>query len=148
MRVTFDTNILVYAVSRSDRRHAAATSLIDRAARADCCQTLQSLAECLNVLSRKHGVPMADAEGWVWSFRRLFPVIAAAEEDLDRATTVVSQHGLSFWDAMLWATARRAGCRVLFSEDFQDGRQLDGIQFVNPFVDANRRLVEFALPSS
>jgi predicted nucleic acid-binding protein len=144
--VTFDTNILVYAVSRSDRRHHAATDLIDRAARADCCQTLQSLAECLNVLSRKHRIPMTEAERWVRSFRRLFPVVAAVEDDLDRATAAVVEHGLSFWDAMLWATVRRAGCRVLFSEDFQDGRRLDGVLFVNPFVEANRKLVDVSLP--
>ena len=55
--------------------------------------------------------------------------------------------GLSFWDAMLWATARRAGCSVLLSEDFQDGRRLDGVLFVDPFAPENQRLVDLALPA-
>ena len=146
MRVTFDSNVLIYAVSRSDPRHAAATDLIDRASQGDCWQTLQSLAECFNVLSRKYRIPAIEAYGWVQSFQRLFPVVAADKSDLDRAVGAVEGHGLSFRDAMLWATANRAGCRVLFSEDLQDGRRLDGVLFVNPFVPANRKLVDLALP--
>ena len=146
MRVTFDSNVLIYAVSRSDPRHATATALIDRAARADCRQTLQSLAECFNVLSRKYRLPTSEAYGWVQSFQRLFAVVPADENDLEAAVSAVERHGLSFWDAMLWATASRAGCRVLFSEDLQDGRRLDGVLVVNPFAPGNRRLVDLALP--
>jgi predicted nucleic acid-binding protein len=146
VRVTFDSNVLIYAVSRSDPRHTLATELIDRAARGDCRQTLQSLAECFNVLSRKYRMPAAQARGWVQSFQSLFAVTAADESDLAVAVIAVEQHGLSFWDAMLWATARRAGCRVLLSEDFQDGRDLGGILFVNPFDSANRKLLDLALP--
>jgi predicted nucleic acid-binding protein len=146
LRVTFDSNVLIYAVSRSDPKHAAATDLIDRAAHGDCWQTLQSFAECFNVLSRKYRMPAIEAYGWVQSFQRLFPVVAADESDLDRAVGAVERHGLSFWDAMLWATANRAGCRMLFSEDLQDGRRLKGVLFVNPFVPANQKLVDLALP--
>jgi predicted nucleic acid-binding protein len=144
--VTFDSNVLIYAISRSDPRHPAATELIDRAARGDCQQTLQSLAECFHVLSRKYRMPAMEARGWVQSFRRLFPVITADDGDLDRAMQAVEDHHLSFWDAMLWATARRAGCSVLFSEDLQDGRRLEGVLFVDPFAPDNRRLVDLALP--
>jgi predicted nucleic acid-binding protein len=144
--VTFDSNILVYAVSRSDPRHPAATELIDRAARGDCRQTLQSLAECFIVLSRKYRMPIVEAYGWVRSFQRLFPIVTAEETDLDRAMRAVEDHRLSFWDAMLWATAKRAGCSVLLSEDFQDGRRLEGVLFVDPFAPENQRLVDLALP--
>jgi predicted nucleic acid-binding protein len=148
LRVTFDSNILIYAVSRSDPRHPAATGLIERAARGDCRQTLQSLAECFNVLSRKYRMPAQQACGWVQSFQRLFPLVSANDSDLDRAMRAVADHQLSFWDAMLWATAKRAGCSVVFSEDLQDGRRLEGVLFVNPFAAANQRLVDLALPAS
>jgi predicted nucleic acid-binding protein len=144
--VTFDSNVLIYAVSRSDPRHAAATELIDRAVRGDCRQTLQSLAECFNVLSRKYRMPAIEAYRWVQAFQRLFTVIAANESDLDCAVRAVQRHRLSFWDAMLWATAKRAGCSVLFSQDFQDGRRLEGVLFVDPFTPENRKVVDLALP--
>jgi len=78
-------------------------------------------------------------------FRTAFPVCTADEDDLDRAMRAVDDHRLSLWDAMLWATARRAGCRLVLSEDFQDGRDLGGVLFVNPFDHANRRLIDLAL---
>lgn len=146
MRVTFDSNILVYAIDRQDPRHAFSADLIARAARGDCRQTLQSFAECFNVLTRKFRLPAAEAHGWVQSFQSLFPVAAADESDLAAAIDAVERHHLSFWDAMLWATAARAGCRLLLSEDFQDGRDLGGVLFVNPFVPANRKLIDLALP--
>lgn len=54
---------------------------------------------------------------------------------------------LSFWDAMLWATARRIGVRVLISEDFQDGEILNGVRFVDPFAVRNANFIEQLLRS-
>ena len=54
---------------------------------------------------------------------------------------VMESHRISFWDAMLWATARRAGCGAILTEDFQDGRLLGGVRFINPFVDENEARV-------
>ena len=46
---------------------------------------------------------------------------------------------------MLWATARDAGCGLVISEDFQDGRTLGGVTFVNPFLERNDTLLRVAL---
>ncbi|MEJ0071427.1 MAG: hypothetical protein WDO24_24820 [Pseudomonadota bacterium] len=35
----------------------------------------------------------------------------------------------------------------LISEDFQDGRTLDGVRFVNPFNPTNDELVDTILPA-
>ena len=57
------------------------------------------------------------------------------------AMDAVAEHRLSFWDAMLWATARQSGCSAILTEDMQDGRRLSGVEFINPFtVDAAARL--------
>ena len=42
-------------------------------------------------------------------------------------------HGFSFWDSLILRMAQQAGCRVLFSENLQEGRKVEGIQVVNPF---------------
>jgi predicted nucleic acid-binding protein len=144
--VTFDSNILVYTLSQGDPRHLAAASLLARATRSDCIQTLQSLAECFRVLTTKLRFDPRQARREIDGFRTAFPVRVADEGDLDRAMRAVEHHSLSFWDAMLWATAKRAGCRMLFSEDLQDGRRLDGVLFVNPFAPENQKLVDLALP--
>ena len=49
------------------------------------------------------------------------------------ALELVDHHMLSFWDAAIWASARKADLSVVISEDFQHGRVLDGVTFVDPF---------------
>lgn len=44
-------------------------------------------------------------------------------------------HQLAFYDAQIWAAARLNQIPAVFSEDFQDGRTLEGVQFVNPFSE-------------
>lgn len=148
MKVTLDTNILVYAAdARAGHRHDQAVDLMGRAAGADCTLTLQSLGEFYNAATRKIGLDPKEAEAFVNSWRSVFPVHAASERSLTDAMEAVKKHRLAFWDAMLWATAREAGCRILLSEDFQDGRVVGGLRFVDPFRAANRALVEAALPA-
>jgi predicted nucleic acid-binding protein len=144
--VTFDSNVLIYTLTRGDPRHASAAYLLARATRGECIQTLQSLAECFRVLTAKLRFDPRRARQEIEGFRTAFPVYAADQDDLDQAMRAVEDHRLSFWDAMLWATAKRAGCRMLFSEDFQDGQRLGEVLFVNPFDQANRKLVDLALP--
>ena len=43
---------------------------------------------------------------------------------------------VSFWDALIWAAAREAKVGVVLSEDFQHGREIEGVVFVNPFREA------------
>ena len=149
MRLTLDTNLLVYAVQREDRRHAVASDIVHRAAAADCAQTLQSLGECFNVLRRKTSLTLTDARAAIRDYRTIFKtLVPAAPEDLDSALAANERHGLQFWDAMLWATAKRAGCRLILTEDFQDGRNLEGVIFADPFNADNAKLLDLALPST
>ncbi len=146
MRVSLDANILVYSLQVEERRHGIARDIVARAIGGDCVQTLQSLAECFNALVRKRGFAPSLAMAQVERLKSRFMVEAAMPEDLDRAMWATRHHHFAFWDAMLWATASRAGCRVLLSEDGHDGRKLDGMTFLSPFNAANAPLIELALP--
>ncbi|MGD0798794.1 MAG: PIN domain-containing protein [Acidobacteriaceae bacterium] len=134
-RYTFDTNILFYAAdSAAGYRHRRALALTQDAIAHDCVLTLQSLGELSNAVAKRRIAAAAKAQQIVQAYRRSFPIIAATEADLDAALDAQQSHNISFWDAILWATARRAGCTLLVSEDFQDGRTLGGVTFRNPFV--------------
>jgi predicted nucleic acid-binding protein len=50
-------------------------------------------------------------------------------------------HHLAFWDALIWAVYERAGVDILATEDFQGGRKLGHVRFVDPFVPANAPLL-------
>lgn len=52
---------------------------------------------------------------------------------LERAWKIQDRYKLSFWDSLIVAAARVAGCRWLLTEDLQDGQTLDGVTVVNPF---------------
>ena len=77
---------------------------------------------------------------------KLLPIQAADDGDLATALEAIRAHRLPFWDAMLWASAQRAGVRCLLTEDLQDGFILQSVKFVNPFKRANDRLIDEVLP--
>ena len=138
MTVTFDSNILVYAVdSRAGAKHVAAMDVLERASRSEGVLLLQSMAEFFRTTTRKLGLSIADARRALTDWRAVFPVYAADESSFDRAVTLVENHGLSFWDAMMVAAAHDAGCETLLSEDMQDGREIAKVRIVNPFDPAN-----------
>jgi len=77
VKFTLDTYILVYAANRqTDPRHAAGTSLVFRAASADCVLTLQCLGEFFNVATRRQRVAPEQAQAFVDSCRTAFLVVA------------------------------------------------------------------------
>jgi predicted nucleic acid-binding protein len=149
LSVAFDTNVLVYAVDRREgSRRLIASRLIERALRQrQGVLILQTLIEFYAVTTGKLKGRPEDALRFLDRLRAVLAVHVADERDFDRATRG-ERHGLSFWDAMLWATADRIGVRYLLTEDFQDGRVLGGVTFVDPFQGGNEALLAEILPLS
>jgi predicted nucleic acid-binding protein len=145
--ISFDSNILVYAADRTaGERHGVAVDLIERSIRrGNCIQTLQSLCEFFNVVTRKAGIETGAAAAFVDGWQSVMLVEAATPADLGEAIRAVGVYRIGFWDAMLWATARRAGVSILLSEDFQDG-QIEGVRILNPFAPHNTAQIERSLP--
>ena len=148
--ISFDTNVLVYATaSISEVKVFRARELIARAMRAaSSVLLLQTLAEFSNVAIRKARIPVEDIRRTIDAWRAVLPVQAADDGDLLVALEAVRTHRLAFWDAMLWASAQRAGVRQLLTEDYQDGFALQGVTFINPFKRENDQLIDEILPQS
>jgi predicted nucleic acid-binding protein len=148
--ISFDTNVLVYATAAiSDVKVVRARDLIARAMRAaSSVLLLQTLAEFSSVAIRKARIPVQDVRRTIDAWRAVLPVQAADESDLLAALEAVRAHRLAFWDAMLWASAQRAGVRHLITEDLQDGFALQGVTFINPFKRENDQLIDVVLPPS
>jgi predicted nucleic acid-binding protein len=147
--VSVDTNVLIYATASSTgEREERAQDVIARWIRTGrSVLLLQTLAEFSDVALRKAKIPARRVRELTDAWRAALPVQAAASDDLPAALEAVRAHHLQFWDAMLWATARRIGVRCLLTEDLQDGRLLEGVRFVNPFNPANEELVNTILPA-
>lgn len=133
-RFSLDTNVLVYAVDRdAGKHHEQSKELIGHAAQCDCVLTTQVLAEFFHVTTRKKLLEPSHASAFVHDWLEVFQVFSADYTALVNAMDAVNDHWLSFWDAMLWATALQSGCSAILSEDMQDGRRLNGVEFINPF---------------
>jgi predicted nucleic acid-binding protein len=62
-----------------------------------------------------------------------FDVAAPDVADVLAAIDLHRLHGIHFWDALIVRSAKQAGCSVLFSEDMQAAREIDGVRIIDPF---------------
>jgi predicted nucleic acid-binding protein len=147
--ISFDTNVLIYATAAdADAKAKRARDLLARAMRAgDTVLLLQSLTEFSSVAIGKAKIAIEAVQQLVQAWCAVLPIQAADESDLATALEAVRAHRLAFWDAMLWASAQRAGVRHILTEDFQDGFVLGDVRFINPFARDNEPLIESLLPS-
>jgi predicted nucleic acid-binding protein len=133
-RFTLDTNILVYSVDgEAGRRHELASQIVELAANCDCWLTLQAVSEFYAVVSQKRLVPKARAAMLANSWLDLFPAAVASADNARFAIDSATESRLSYWDALLIATAGQAGCTAIVTEDLADGSILDGVRIVHPF---------------
>ena len=133
-RLTLDTNILVYAIDRDAKdKHERAISLVDQAISLDCVLTLQALSELYAAATRKKYATHDEVSSFIKELMVVFPIVESSKKTLSLALKMMEGHSLSFWDCMLWATAKEHGCSLIVSEDFQDNFTLGGIKIRNPF---------------
>ncbi len=136
-RILLDTNVLVYAYDPSDPEKQKRSEEILRVfplAGIGMLST-QVLAEFYVAVTRKIQVPLSPAEAQerIEHFLIAWPVLEVTGPIVLEAVRGVRDHGFSYWDAQIWATALLNQVSVVFSEDFQHGRVIEGVKFVNPF---------------
>ena len=134
---TFDTNILIYSIDHRDsRKHLIAKRIVDGFLGLDGMVMLQCLNEFYAAATKKRLMSGMDAMEVVQAVRESLDIVAPAEIDLVEAIAASQTHQIPFFDALMWATAKRVGCTTLITEDFQDGRVLGSVTFRNPFNSA------------
>jgi predicted nucleic acid-binding protein len=133
-RSFFDTNVLVYADDKAaPAKQRSALALVAEHRRAGTgVVSLQVLQEYFVAVTRKLRVDPVIARRKVELLSE-FDVASPELADILAAIDLHRLHGFSFWDALVIRSAKQAGCSVLFSEDMQHTRDLDGLQIVNPF---------------
>jgi predicted nucleic acid-binding protein len=79
------------------------------------------------------GLPPSEARADVRDLLAWRPVPVQADL-LEAAWRVEARGEVSFWDALVVAAARSAGCTRLLTEDLAEGRRLGGVTVASPFV--------------
>lgn len=49
------------------------------------------------------------------------------------ASELREKYSLSFWDSLIVMSSVFANCKILYSEDMQDGMEIRDLQIINPF---------------
>ncbi|MDL1971616.1 MAG: PIN domain-containing protein [Candidatus Desulfofervidaceae bacterium] len=132
----FDTNILAYEFDKSEhRKQALAVDLINKWRPSGwmiiSTQVLQELYVVL-IQKLKPALKEEIAEEIIRNYSKLDVVIVDASLILN-GIGIKRKYKISFWDALIVAAARRAGCKILFTEDLSHGMKIAGIEIVNPF---------------
>lgn len=149
MRVALDTNVLAYAegVNGAPKKKVA-VKLLQDLPQDLLVVPVQSLGELFNVLVKKAGRSPSDARAAILSWRDSFAVAETTAKVMVAAVDLASQHHLGIWDAIILATASDAGCRLLLSEDLQDGFTWAGTTVANPFAPSLHPLLAAMLQES
>ncbi len=93
------------------------------------------------MLTRKAGRSRDDARAALLSWRDAFQIADTSSEVMLAAADLAADHRLGIWDAVILSVASRAGCRLLLSEDMQDGFIWGGVTVLNPFASPQPALL-------
>ncbi|HEX4050642.1 MAG TPA: PIN domain-containing protein [Steroidobacteraceae bacterium] len=127
-----DSNILIYAHDRDAgmKRERAVAKLRDLWDSGAGRLSVQVLQEFYVNATQQLAAPVAAREviktygAWIHA--------ATTAETVTRATEISEVTRISFWDALIVASAEEVDAEEILSEDFNDGQLIVGIRIVNP----------------
>lgn len=135
MRVALDTNILAYAEGFGDEaRCSTAFRLIEQLPGNRVLLPAQTLGELSRVLTGKAKRSSESTREAILGWADSFEVADSTWPAFQAAFDLMVDHKLPVWDALILAVAAENRCRLLLSEDFQNGFTWRGVTVVNPFV--------------
>ena len=149
MRIALDTNFLVYAEGINDTaRRDTAFEILNRLPRSDVFLPVQTLGELFHVLTRKARRTAEAARTAVLGWRDAFLPVHTTQDALLSAMDLAADHQLAIWDAIILSVASEAHCRLLLSEDLQEGFTWRGVTVTNPFASERHPLLEALLSAN
>ncbi|MCU7919120.1 MAG: PIN domain-containing protein [Candidatus Thiodiazotropha sp. (ex Epidulcina cf. delphinae)] len=125
-----DTNILLYLLSNDADKADRAEAIIRKGG----LISVQVLNELTSVARKKLAMPWKEINEFLALIRSLCPVEPLTIATHDKGRSVSERYGLNVYDAMILSAALLAECRILYTEDMQDGQLIDQqLRIRNPF---------------
>jgi len=127
----FDTNVFVYAIIQDDPRSDHAEELVAQGGTV----SVQVLSEFAAVARRKTKMPWVEIRRALDGIKILCPDPLPLTVDIhNEALTIAEKYGYRVYDALIVASALKARCTILYSEDMRDGQVIDHrLTIRNPF---------------
>ena len=131
-----DTNILVYAHDQdAGKKNEIARELITELWESQSgVISTQVLQELYVTLTRKIPTPLKRSQ-----VRRILNNYLTWEVAVNDGSTILQaseieeSYNIAFWDAMIISAAYAKNAARIFTEDLNEGQQIEGILIVNPF---------------
>ncbi len=97
--------------------------------------SIQTLSEFFIVATKKIPAPLTIDEAYasITNYIRSWQIIDINSFVILEAIRGVKAHNFSYWDSLIWATARMNQIPTVISEDFSDNSVVEGVRFINPF---------------
>ena len=131
-----DTNVLIYAhdVSAGQKQDRARQLLRALWQSGEGCLSIQVLQEFYVNVTKKVARPLpAEVAAQIIADLSVWKVHCPTAEDVLDAIRLHERYQISFWDAMVVASAVQLGCQVLWSEDLNPGQVYDQMKVQSPF---------------
>lgn len=126
----FDTSVLLYLLSADTKKADKVEALLAESG----VISVQVLNEFTAVAIRKLAMPLRDICEVLDTVRYICRTDALTVEDHDRAGEIMERYKFSFYDSVIIASALRAQCGVLYSQDLQNGQVIEKqLRITNPF---------------
>lgn len=136
-RFFVDTNILVYANDRSiaAKQEQARNIILEGISRGNGVISTQVLGEFYVTVTRKIKIKLPeDIAKREILLLRAFEVVEIDFPLVIEAINISNTHALSYWDSLIIASAQKAKCTLMYSEDMQSEQAIDNLTIKNPFV--------------
>lgn len=130
-----DTNVLVYASDDDSpaKQHIARSIVAEHSGRA--VVSTQVLQEYFVAATQKLRIAPLTAKDLINAIQNAFETILVSPEIINRAVDGSILWQVSFWDALILASAEDSVCEVVISEDLNSGQRYGGVRVENPFLD-------------
>jgi len=149
VRVALDTDFLAYAEGvNGAAMKRTALALVEKLPEDAVLLPVQTLGELFNLLVRKARRTSSGAREAILTWKDAFPLIETSAEVMLAAADLSTDHHLSIWDSVILSAAAEAGCRLLLSEDLQEGFTWKGVTVTNPFSAPRHELLAALLADS
>ncbi|MDD5307409.1 MAG: PIN domain-containing protein [Deltaproteobacteria bacterium] len=138
-KIFLDTNVFIHALDgRTPSKRARCREIIRAlAASRTAVISTQVMQEFYVVATRKLGADPVLVKSMLASLSNL-ELVTVTPEMIGEAVDLSILNRLSFWDALIVASASVARCEALVTEDLNHGQVVHGVRIESPFPASGR----------
>ena len=136
-----DTNVLIYAHDVDAKaKHETATSLLRQLwSERSGALSMQVLQEFYVNVTRKIPHPISKQSARLVVNSYSIWCVECTPGEISTAFRIEDESRITFWDALIVASALKSGASRILSEDLNPGQEIRGIRIENPFATRQSR---------